>query len=414
MRSVLSAAAAAALLAAARADDWPQFRGPTGQGVVPAGGVPVEWGPDRNVAWKQPVPGRGWSSPVVCAGRVYLTTAVPVEGSPAGDQSLRALCLDAQTGKTLWDTEVFHTDGAKAPRIHGKNSHASPTPVTDGRRLYVHFGHEGTACLDLDGKVVWRSTELAYQPVHGSGGSPVLVDDALIFSGDGSDRQFLAALDRSSGKVLWRTDRRCAAFKKFSFSTPLAIDVGGRKQVVSPFSDAVCAYDPATGRELWRVRYAGYSVVPRPVYGHGLVFLSTGYESPSVLAIRPDGRGDVTDTHVAWTLRKGAPHSASPLLAGDELYLVSDGGVASCVDAQTGKVHWQERVGGNYSASPLCAGGRVYFQDEAGTGVVVKAGTRFEVLARNPLDEPSLASYAAADGALFIRTERHLYRIQAR
>jgi outer membrane protein assembly factor BamB len=399
---------------AAQADDWPQFRGPTGQGVVRDGSLPVEWSATKNVAWKQEVPGRGWSSPILCEGRVYLTTAVRVQSSQADDQSLRTLCLDAQTGKLLWDTEVFHTDGTSSPRIHSKNSHASPTPLIDARRLYVHFGHQGTACLDLDGKVLWRSTELKYQPVHGSGGSPVLVDDALIFSCDGSDRQFIAALDRRTGKLLWQTDRRCTAYKKFSFSTPLAIDVGGQKQVVSPFSDAVCAYDPATGQEMWRVRYAGYSLVPRPVFGHGLVFVCTGFETPTLIAIHPDGRGDVTDTHIAWTLRKDVPANPSPLLAGDELYLVSDHGQASCVDAQTGKLRWQERLGGTYSASPLFADGKVYFQDEAGTGVVVRASTRFEVLSHNPLDEQTLASYAAADGALFIRTEKHLFRIEGR
>jgi outer membrane protein assembly factor BamB len=413
MRLVLPLVWAVGVIAgAAAAEDWPQFRGPTGQGIAGDGSYPVEWSTTKNVAWKQAIPGRGWSSPVVCAGRIFLTTAVPVKGSAAGDQSLRALCLDARSGKILWDNEVFLLDGKKAPPIHSKNSHASPTPIADGRRLYVHFGHQGTACLDLEGKVLWRNTELTYAPVHGSGGSPVLVEDALIFSCDGSDKQLVAALDRQSGKVLWRTDRECTYYKKFSFSTPLAIEVKDQKQVVSPFSGAVCAYDPATGGEVWRVRYDGYSVVPRPVFGHGLVFVSSAFDHPTLLAIRPDGQGDVTDTHVAWTLTKGAPNSPSPLLVGDELYLVSDHGVATCLDGVTGKVHWQERLGGTYSASPLYADGKVYFQDEAGTGVVIKAGTRFERLAQNALEEPSLASYAAADGALFIRTEKHLYRVQ--
>jgi outer membrane protein assembly factor BamB len=397
---------------AVRGEDWLEFRGPSGLGIAADGSYPTDWSTTKNVAWKEPIPGRGWSSPIVCRGRVFLTTAVPVQGSANHDQSLRALCLDGKTGKVVWDHEVFVLDGKKAPPIHGKNSHASPTPVTDGRRLFVHFGHQGTACLDLDGKVLWRSTEVTYQPVHGSGGSPVLVDDALVFSCDGSDKQFVVALDCQSGKLLWQTDRKCTYYKKFSFSTPLVIEVKGRKQVVSAGSGAVCAYDPATGREIWRVRYDGYSVVPRPVFGHGLVYVSSAFERATLLAIRPDGQGDVTETHVAWTIGKGAPHNPSPLLVGDELYLVSDQGLASCLDAVTGKVHWQERLGGTYSASPLYAGGKVYFQDEAGTGVVVKAGTRFERLAQNALDEPALASYAAADGALFIRTEKHLYRIQ--
>jgi outer membrane protein assembly factor BamB len=398
----------------APAEDWPEFRGPTGQGIARAVGLPVEWGPARNVAWKQAIPGLGWSSPVVSGGRVYLTTAVPVEVGPGKDQSLRALCLDAGTGKVLWDQEVFRQGGAEAPPIHGKNSHASPTPVLDAGRLYVHFGHQGTACLDLSGKVLWRNTSLRFQPVHGNGGSPILVDGALVFSGDGETEQFLAALDRQTGKVLWKTDRHGEAVKKFSFSTPLLITVKGQKQIISPGSDMAAAYDPGAGREVWRVRYDGYSVIPRPVYGHGLVFLTTGYGSPVVMAIRPDGQGDVTATHVAWTHRGGAPHTPSPLLAGDELYLVSDGGLASCLDARTGRVHWQERVPGNYSASPLYADGKIYLQNEQGIGVVLKAGRQFEQLARNALGERTLASYAVADGALFIRTEKHLYRVQAR
>jgi outer membrane protein assembly factor BamB len=190
------------------------------------------------------------------------------------------------------------------------------------------------------------------------------------------------------------------------------ITVNGKQQIISPGSGAVCAYDPATGQEIWRVKYDGYSVIPRPVFGHGLVFVSSGFESPSLLAIHPDGKGDVTASHVAWTLRKGAPLTPSPLLVDDELYLVSDSGIASCVDARTGKVYWQERIGGNYSASPLYANGKIYCQSEEGTGVVLQAGKRFQVLARNPMGERTLASYAVCDGAFFIRTEKHLFRIQ--
>jgi outer membrane protein assembly factor BamB len=324
---------------------------------------------------------------------------------------LRALCLDAKSGKVLWDREAFR-QGAGAPAIHGKNSHASPTPVTNGEHLYVQFGHQGSACLDLDGNVVWTNRELTYAPVHGNGGSPVLCDDLLVFSCDGGDRRFVVALDRATGKVRWKSDRPGDPPRKFSFSTPLCIDFQGRRQVISPASDMVQAYDPATGKELWQVRYDGYSVIPRPVFGHGLVFVSTGFNSPTLLAIRPDGAGDVTDSHVAWQAKKGAPLTPSPLLVGDELYLVSDGGLATCLDARTGAEHWQRRIGGTFSASPLYAGGRIYLQSEDGIGTVLAAGKTFKQLGRNPLGERTLASPAAADGALFIRTEKHLYRFQ--
>jgi outer membrane protein assembly factor BamB len=341
-----------------------------------------------------------------------LTTAVPIPGSR--DLSLAALGLDAGTGKVLWRQEVFREDAA-APRIQAKNSHASPTPLVRDGRLYVYFGHQGTACLDAGtGKVLWRNRDLHYQPVHGNGGSPMLVDDLLVFSCDGGDRRFTAALDRSTGKLAWQTDRDVPARKGFSFCTPLLIDVGGRKQLLSAGSNVVSALEPATGEEVWRVRYDGYSVVPRPVYGHGLVFLSTGYDAPVFLAIRADGRGDVTDSHVAWSTRKNVPLTPSPLLVGDDLYLLSDRGMLSCLDARTGRAHWQQRLGGSYSASPLYADGKVYVQSEEGIGVVVRAAHRFEELARNDVGARTLASCAAADGALFLRTDRHLYRIESR
>jgi len=390
------------------AGHWPEFRGPTGQGHAATARLPLEWSDTRNIAWKQAIPGRGWSSPALQDGRVFLTTAVG--GNGGSTLSLRALCLDEASGKIFWDVEVF--GGRQPTGIHLKNSHASPTPLVAGDRVYVHFGHQGTACLDLEGKVLWRQTSLSYPPVHGSGGSPILVGDALIFSCDGGRDPFVVALDKSTGKVLWKTKRITSAKKTFSFSTPLLITVSGQAQVISPGSGVVCAFDPRSGRELWRVRYGeGYSVVPRPVFGHGMLFIATGFDTPTVMAIRPDGKGDVTATHVVWTLKKSAPNTPSLLLAGDELYMVSDGGIASCVDAQTGRVHWQERIGGNYSASPIYANGRIYFQNEEGTGVVVKAGREFEKLASNALGERTLASYAASDRALFIRAEQHLYKV---
>ena len=397
-----------------RAENWTEFRGPTGQGLVRGSRLPTEWSDSKNVAWKQPIPGKGWSSPVVFDGRVYLTSSVPVTGRAANDQSLRAYCLDAASGKIVWEKEVFQQDGSSAPAIHSKNSHASPTPLIHERRLYVHFGHMGTACLDLTGKILWKNNTLKYAPVHGNGGSPIMVDDALVFHCDGGDQRFIVALAKVTGKVLWKTERTGDALKKFSFSTPLLITVSGQEQIISPASNAVYAYDPQTGKELWRVRYGGYSVIPRPIYGHGLVFISTGFDSPNLLAIRPDGHGDVTDTHVAWTTHKAVPLTPSFLLVDDELYSISDNGIAGCLDAKTGQVHWQERLSGNFSASPIYADGKIYLQSEQGAGFVLKAGKQFEQIAKNELPERTLASVAAADRALFIRTEKHLYRIQGK
>ena len=397
----------AALCGLALAEDWPEFRGPTGQGHAIGQKPPLEWGPTKNVVWKVAIPGAGWSSPVIASGRVYLTAAVA--GDDTADTSLRTLCLDADTGRTLWDVEVFRQVAADAPRIHTKNSHASPTPLVAGNRVFVHFGHQGTACLDTSGKIVWRNDKLKYPPVHGNGGSPILVDDLLVFSCDGASDPFVVALDAANGEVRWKTPRPGETVKKFAFSTPLLITVGGRRQIISPGAGSVGSFDPKTGNEIWRVQYDGYSVIPRPVYGHGLVFISTGYDSPEVLAIRPDGKGDVTETHVSWRQSRSAPNTPSMLLVGDELYFVSDRGIASCVDAKSGKSHWNERLGGAFSASPVFADGLLYFQTEEGTSVVVKAARTFEKLSQNVLQERTLASIAVASNRLFIRTDKHLY-----
>lgn len=371
-RLSISLSIALLLSITAQADDWPEFRGPTGQGRLLKGSLPTEWGPDKNVVWKQAIPGHGWSSPVIVNGRIYLTSAVPAGKGAAAERKLEALCLDAGSGKVLWEVEVFR-QGADAPNIHNKNSHASPTPLVHDGRLYVHFGHQGTACLDLSGKVLWKNDSLKYRPVHGNGGTPIVVDDKLVFSIDSGDEGFVVALDRSTGKVVWKAPRNVETNRKFSFSTPLLITVAGKKQVISPGSNVVVALDPDTGKEIWRVRYDGYSVIPRPVFGHGMVYVCTGYNSPSLLAIKPDGTGDVTDTHVVWKTNKFVPHTPSLLLDGDELYMVSDRGNVSCLDAKTGEVVWSERyAGSNFSASPILADGKIYLLSEEGVGTVLR------------------------------------------
>lgn len=392
------------------AAEWPEFRGPTGQGHSSAAGLPVEWSATQNVVWKQALPGLGWSSPVIGGGKIFLTTGVP---RTEGGAALRALCLDAASGRLLWDTEVFAGPDIEAQPLHKKNSPASPTAILEGDRVYVHFGHHGTAALDLEGKVVWRNDRLKYNPVHGNGGSPIIVDDRLIYNGDGGKDPFVVALDKRTGEVVWKVGRSVQPKQTFSFCTPLLITVDGVRQIITPGSGAVAALDPKDGRELWHVKYgAGYSVVPRPVYGAGLIFIGTGYNRADLLAIRPGGEGDLTDTNIVWRTTKGAPLTPSVVVVGDEVYVVSDMGVASCFDAKTGTQHWQERLEGNYSASPLAAEGRIYFQNEIGTGTVIKAGRTFAKLATNKLEERTLASYGVAGKAFFIRTESSLYRIE--
>ncbi|AMV29879.1 outer membrane biogenesis protein BamB [Gemmata sp. SH-PL17] len=401
----LSLAFAPALLAA----DWNQFRGPAGNGHTDAK-LPTEWGTSKNVSWRKELPGLGWSSPAIAGENVYLTTAV----AQGEEYSLRALCLNVKTGDTVWDQEVFK-QGADATKPHKKNSHASPTPIVEGGKVYVHFGHMGTACLNAnDGSKVWAKQELKYTPVHGNGGSPALAGNHLIFSIDGTDKQAVIALDKTTGAIAWQTPRNNkTGANPFSFSTPVLIKVKDQKQLVSAGSGVVMALDPKTGKEIWRATYGGgYSVVPKPVYANGLVYVCTGYNTANLVAVKPDGKGDVTATHIAFTVKKNVPLNPSILAVDDALYMISDNGVLSCLDAKKGTERWNERVSGNFSSSPLLADGLVYLLDEAGTTTVFKPGESYEEIAKNKLGEKTQASCAVHGDALLLRTEKALYRIE--
>ena len=413
-----TAATAAAVQSAPPELDWAQFRGPTGQGVATARNVPLQWSETSNVRWKVPIEGHGWSSPALANGRIWLTTAVDVANtSDAGGSrsrerglSLRAQAFDAESGRRVVDVEIFRL--TKLRPLNPKNSFASATPIVDGDRVYVHFGADGTAALSTSGEVLWRA-RYPYESQHGGGGSPILYHDLLIFNGDGNDVDaFVVALDAKTGKERWRRDRRRPSDQ--AYTTPLVINVAGHDQLVSVGAYRTEAYEPETGRDIWRVGYAdGFSNVPRPVFGRGLVFIATGFQQPTLIAVRPDGRGDVTRTHIAWTLTRGAPFTPSPLVAGDELYVISDSGILSVLDAVSGRLHYQQRLGGNFSASPVLADGRLYFLSEEGVTTVVAPGTTFNRLAVNRLDAVALASMAVVDGAIVVRSQSHLYRLGA-
>ena len=390
------------LATASLSADWPEFRGPTGQGLAEVSRAPTSWSETENVVWKTPIPGLGWSSPVIRDGKIWLTSATD------GGRSLRAVAVDPRDGRILHDVEVLRLESASG--MHSKNSHASPTPLLEEDRVYVHYGRDGTAALDASGDILWRNQEHTYSHVHGNGGSPVLWRNLLIFSADGADRQSIVALDKNTGRTRWRKTRP----GRMSFSTPLAFEHDGRAQVVSTYGDAAAAYDPMSGEELWRVRYDGFSLVPRPVYGNGFVYITTGFYNPMVMAVRPDGSGDVTDTHVAWRYSRGAPLTPSPLLVGEEIYLISDRAIASCLDAKTGRQIWQARVGGAASASPTYAAGNVYFTNEDGLTIVFAAGRERREVARNSVDGRTLASLAIDEGVIFLRTDSALYRIEER
>ena len=400
--TALTVFAAVLMRTFAIAQDWPQFRGPGGQGHSTERGVPLHWAATRNVVWKVPVPGRGWSSPIVASRRVWLTTAT---GGREG--ALRLLAYDVESGREALNVEIFRIGSANL--LNDKNSHASPTPVADADRVYVHFGDEGTAAVTMDGRVVWK-TRLRHQTQHGNGASPVIYGDLLIVNCDGADAAFVVALDKHSGKVRWKTWRRRPWSQ--AYTTPLVIRHGEQDQLVSVGASYAAAYEPQSGKEIWRVSYpGGFSNVPRPVADHGLVYITTGFQQPSLLAIRPGGTGDVTQSHLAWSLNRGVSLTPSPLLVGDELYMVSDAGIVTCVDAKAGAIVWQHRLNGAFSASPVYADGRLYFQSEEGVTTVVGPGREFKVLSVNALDAPTLASMAVASGSVFLRTATHLYRI---
>ncbi len=386
---------------AAATEDWPQFRGPSGQGLSNESGLPLQWSESRNIQWKTAVPGVGWSSPSIVDNRVWLTTATD-DGA-----SLRLVSIDAATGKILLDVEVFRIRD-KGPGIHKKNSFASPTAIVEGDRIYVHYGFYGTACLNTRGEILWKQT-LKYEPQHGPGGSPVLFDDLLIFSCDGFDAQFVVALDAGTGKVRWKTTRGKG---NQAYTTPLVIDADGRRQLISPGAHRAYAYDPRTGKELWHIEYGdGFSNVPRAVYAHGLVYICSGFFQPVLFAVRPDGKGNVTKSHVAWSYPRGVPLTPSPLVAGDEVYMISDNGIATCLDAKAGAFHWQKRIGGNHSASPVLADGRIHFLSEEGECTVIAPSKEYRELARNTVEERTLASIAISRKAIYLRGERSLYRI---
>jgi len=394
------------------AENWPQFRGPTGDGHGDATGLPITWSETENVVWKTPIHGRGHASPVVWDGQIWLTTAT------RDGLEMSALCIDRETGRIVHDLKVFENAEEDIQIMNPMNSFASPTPVIEQGRVYVHFGTYGTACLDTaTGQKIWQRRDLNCNHFRGPGSSPFIYGDLLILHYDGFDVQFVVALNKATGKTVWKTDRStdfagCNGDFRKAFCTPIVIDVDGQQQLISPGSKAAMAYDPNTGEELWKVCWSGYSSASRPLFGHGLVFLNTGFGKAQLWAVRPDGRGDVSDTHVVWRLTKGVPSKPSVLLIGELIYMVDDHGVASCAEAATGEVVWQERLGGDYSASPIYADGRIYFFSHQSPATVIAPGRRFQPLAVNHLDAGFMASPAVSGKALFLRTETDLYRIE--
>jgi len=400
--------------------DWPQFRGPEGTGVSAVRGLPLAWSETRNVRWKTAIHGRAWSSPVVLGDQVWVTTATEK------GHELFAVALHRETGRVLHDLKLF--DVEKPQYVHPVNTYASPTPVIEPGRVYVTFGSPGTAAIDTrTGKVVWQRRDLECNHFRGAGSSPIVFGDLLIMHFDGSDHQFLVALDKRTGQTVWRTERSIAwndlgpdgkpeadgDYRK-AFATPHVATLAGKPMLISIGSKATYGYDPLTGEELWRVEEReSHSASTRPVVGHGMVFVPSGWPTGEVMALRPERQGSLVKAPVEWRMSRGAPRKPSLLLLDDLLFMISDSGIASMLDAKTGAVVWTARVGGSYSASPLAAEGRIYLFSEEGKTTVLAAGRRYQVLAESELADGFMASPAVAGKALFLRTRTHVYRIEA-
>jgi outer membrane protein assembly factor BamB len=408
-----------------RAENWPQFRGPTGQGISTETNLATEWN-SRNVAWATPIPGEGWSSPIVWDNRIFLTAA------HQRGTLCHVLCLDSDTGKILWDKQVLEqTPGRKETR----NSYATPTPVTDGQHVYAFFGGGGAACLDFAGNVVWTNTDDAFYSQHGLGSSPILYKDLLFMPWDHSikegpekrigwqipwDKSYVLALDKNTGKQRFKAMR---GMSRISHMTPNVVDVDGKPQLVSAGGDVIEGFDPDTGKLLWFVNTYGEGVTPSPVFGNGLVFNSSGFPTPFggktvKAAIRAfklggdDKGGDLTKSNLVWEQTQGVPMLPSLLFADSLLYSITESGQFQCLDPADGKVIYKQKLPGQYSASPLFADGHIYVLSDTGTTTVLQPGRAFKQLATSDLGERTQASMAASNGSLFIRTEKNLWCIK--
>jgi len=395
-------------------EQWSQFRGPEGNGHTNTTSLPLEWSEHKNISWKTAIHDRGWSSPVIWNNQIWMTTATK------NGKKMFALCVDKETGKILYDIHVFDVESPQAITID--NTYASPTPVIEEGRAYVHFGTYGTACIDTSsGDIIWTRRDLKCDHEKGAGpaSSPFLFNDYLIFNVDGRDVQYVIALEKESGKTAWKTSRSIdfssvQVNQRKAYGTPLIIPRGKEEQMVSIGAKGVFSYDPRNGKELWKALHRGWSIAPRPVYGEGLVFTMIDRDRPELWAIRPDGNGDVTDSHIAWKSSKRMPPRASPLIVGELLFVVDRNGYISCLEAKTGKLFWQERMKGSFSASPIHTNGLIYFFNEDTVCTIIKPARKLEVVATNKVaDEQLMATPAIDNSSIYIRTAKNLYKIKA-
>ena len=394
--------------------DWPDWRGPTQDGHSDETDLPLTWSETQNIVWKTPIHDEGHSTPVIWDPQIWLTTATK------DGRTLYAVCVDFNSGEIVQDIEVFHPENPQ--QINSHNTYATPSPVVEEGRVYVHYGAHGTACLDSkSGEILWKRTDLNCEHMQGPASSPVLYKDLLILHLEGTDVQYIVALNKKTGETVWRYDRPQDLYETIkepvyrkSYQTPVFVEINGQTQMISNGALLVTGHDPDTGKELWRVCYGQDSTISRIVEGEGLFFVNCGGAPgrTQLWAIRQGGSGDVTESHVVWKMTKDAPHQSSPVLVDRLLYMISDRGELTCVEAITGETVWKERLRGGYGSSLLYADGRIYISSKKGKTTVIEPGRTFKKLAENDLDGEFWASPAVADHSLLLRTKTHLYRIQ--
>jgi outer membrane protein assembly factor BamB len=400
-------------------ESWPMFRGPLGNGAVMGSRIPLNWSETHNVNWKIAIPHAGWSTPVVQDGQIWLT------GATEKGNDFFAFCVDAKSGKIILEKKLFHCDTPE-PLGNAVNGYASPSAAIEKGRVYLHFGSYGSACLDTTTfDLLWKRDDLPCRHYRGPGSSPILYKDLLILTMDGVDQQYLVALDKRTGKTVWKSERKIVfndldekgqpkrdGDMRKGFTTPLIIEVAGKDQLISPASSTIISYDPATGKEIWRVKSPTHTPAVSAVYADGLVLAVTGHGPAEMLAIRPDGQGDVTETHVAWRMGgKDIPLTPSPVVLNGLLYMLSDNGILNCIEVTSGKKLWREQMGGNCIASPIHDGEKVYIFALSGKTTVLRAGRTFDKLAENTLESGLMASPAITGDRLILRTKTHLYSI---
>ena len=400
--------------------DWPQFRGPNGNGHVSSSSLPVNWSETQNITWKTPIPHRGWSTPVILDNKVWLTTATE------DGRDFFVICIDANSGKILLNKKLFHADNPE-PLGNNINCYASPSPTIETGRVYINFGSYGTACLDTNTfEVLWQRTDLPCRHYRGPGSSLILYNDTLIVTMDGVDVQYLVALDKKTGKTVWKTDRttdfddlednglpyREGDLRK-AYSTPLIIDVNGQTQMLSIGAKSTYAYNPDNGKEIWKFIYEGYSNAACPVYANNIAYILTGFGRTELYAVKTDGKGDVTNTHILWKAKKTLPQTPSPIIADNMLFTISDTGTLICFDAQTGEEIWKERIKAKFAASPIYTNGKIYLSAKNGTTTIFQPAKTYKPIATNKLEQGFMASPAIADNALYLRTITHLYKIKS-